>query len=114
MSNLSALTYPGEREYLPEFRYGHLPTPAGHVEPWATIWRDYGDAPYGRFFARDLAMVRSDGDRGVLVAVSGVQMCDGTTTRWVYVDSDRGVELTAEKARELAHALLSAADEIEQ
>ena len=85
-----------------------LPIPAGATaDDWCDLTDIEGDV------TRSLTWSRHDAAR-VGVAVDGWQYADGRVTRWVSLYDTECKELTAEGARQLAAALLDAADELER
>lgn len=71
-------------------------------------WEHDGDGKWFRLF---YGTTRKVGD--VQVMLSGLQGCDGTITRSISVDGD-SESLEAMQARQIAAALLDAADELER
>ena len=84
--------------------FGHLPTPT-----CARFLDHFEDQGTGSFLRRFDGTVWDIDD--IQVEVIGIQHDDGTVERAVYVN---GEELTAGQARELATALIAAADEAER
>ena len=96
----------------------HANTLFAHVEPPADAARTLGwtsdeDGVWSRTFEGTLRAVgTADTDHRAKVLIGGVQFSDATVTRSITVTANEG--LIATEARELAAALLEAADEIER
>lgn len=88
--------------------FAHLPTPPGEVQRWHPAGGD-GRGRYRRWWSKDL-----DSAADVIVASCGMQYSDGESERRVYLDCERGVELTPAEAVELAETLMRAAQECEE
>jgi hypothetical protein len=68
-----------------------------------------------RYFHGSARVVERD-DNDVIVQIDGTQGADGDVTRriMIYDGNTEAVELSGEHARQLARALIAAADEVEQ
>ena len=84
--------------------FGHLPTPA--CTQFLNHFQDEGTGSFSRRFDGTVWDIDD-----IRVEVIGVQHDDGTVERAVYVN---GEELTAGQTRELATALIAAANEADQ
>ena len=96
--------------------YPHIPLPAGAV---TAEWQDPGTSGVYRYFEGSHWVVGPSEDprqsQGGEVYVRGCQELDGTVEREIAVyelHPDRCV--TAQQARQLAEALVAAADEVER
>jgi hypothetical protein len=91
----------------------NVPLPAGAVR--VDDWYDTGTAEPGRYFVGSSWVVERNNhhnrDTDIMILVDGTQYCDGRVERIISVDDD---DLTISQARELAAALVAAADEAEQ
>ena len=101
-----------ERNVVTAERFGHLGTPAGAAVIYAAD--QDADGRWSREFTGSRRRVA-----GVEVVVSGLQLEDGAVIRCLNLDTDglAGSEhssLTGSQARELARALMAAADELER
>ncbi len=86
----------------------HIPPPIGATD--THIWSDDGEVVSRTFYGRQWRVADS------IVLIVGTQYGDGSVARQVEVhaaESSDG-ELTAAQARELAAALLAAADELDR
>ena len=95
-------------------RFADISVPPGCAEePWP--WEDNEDGRYGRLFSVSSRIVipGADGMTGV-VGGGGRQFSDGTVQRWVETSGPMIDAMTAEQARDVAAALLAAADELDR
>jgi hypothetical protein len=95
----------------------NVPLPAGSVRVYE--WDDVDTGAPSRYFVGDQWVVeRDESDRDITIRVDGTQRSDGRASRQILV-LDGNTEalidpLTRTQARELARALIAAADEVEQ
>jgi hypothetical protein len=90
----------------------HVPEPAGavNVDEWTV---DRSGAPTRWFWGRRRSVdVNVDNPVTVGVGIVGEQHADGASVRWIVVTADELLDLPA--ARQLARALIAAADEADQ
>jgi hypothetical protein len=107
-----------QKNLADDAQFGHLPHPAGARR--ADHWEDDGEGNWSRMFAGSQRFIESPcistpvtGDRtNIGLDIEGQQHADGTVVRYVYLSG--GGELTAISARQLAAALIEAADEVER
>jgi hypothetical protein len=95
----------------------NVPHPAGatHVADWYDM--QFGIDHVSRYFTGSSRVVeRNDQARDVIVQIDGTQGADGDATRRILIfDGNTEVlQLSGDHARQLARALIAAADEIEQ
>lgn len=85
--------------------FAHVPPPPdeGEHQPWTNL----GNNNWVRYFYRTPCKVGP-----ASVAISGVQSSDGSIKRWIYVEEVDDLDPTT--ARQLAAALIAAADELER
>jgi len=99
---------------LLQARFADVPAPTECAEePWP--WEDNEDGRYGRLFSVSSRIVipGADGMTGA-VGVGGQQFSDGTVQRWVETSGPMIDAMTADQARDVAAALLAAADELDR
>ncbi len=85
------------------------PIPAGAID--VADWYDLHAEP-ARYFTGKLRVIpRDNRDHDTLVLVDGTQWANGRIERLISVDDDN---LTVGQARQLAAALLEAADEVDR
>ena len=91
--------------------YPNIPRPAG--AKLVDDWYDVDTSEPARYFRGSCWIIqRTDGFADYFcVQVDGTQQHDGTATRQVVLDD---IDLTADQARQLAQAVLEAADELDQ
>jgi hypothetical protein len=96
--------------------YPNVPFPAGAVTVYD--WHDtqYGIDHAGRYFCGFTRVVERDNDKDISVLVDGTQRPDGRSVRVItIIEGDREAipSLTPSLARQIAAALVAAADEVE-
>jgi hypothetical protein len=94
-----------------------LPVPAGAIRVYE--WADVNSGTPSRYFVCGSWTVDRDGGRDLTVSVDGIQRGDGATSREiVLLDGDTEALLnpllTAAQARQLAGALIAAADALDE
>lgn len=91
--------------------YPRLPLPAGatDVDP---DWHDSGSNFYRPFHGTSRCVELPDSHVDAIVGIAGFQYSGGQVDRWVNVDNAEA--LTPAQARQVARALIAAADEAEQ
>lgn len=98
--------------------YADVPAPADAISP-PTRWEEWDDATWARGFTsmRRRFEYPAETPQGqtqkITVDVSGWQLTDGTCERSIYTAGDALESMTPEQAREVAAALLAAADRID-
>ncbi len=95
----------------------NVPHPAGatHVADWYDL--QFGIDHVSRYFSGSSRVVERDGnDRDLVVQIDGTQGADGGVTRRILVfdGNTEAVELSGARARQLARALIAAADEVDR
>jgi hypothetical protein len=94
--------------------YPNVPFPAGAVEVYD--WDEYDIDHTGRYFRGFTRVVERDTDNDISVLVDGTQRTDGRSVRVITVvdgDTEAIPSLTPGLARQIAAALVAAADEVE-
>ena len=94
----------------------NVPHPAGAVQVHDWMGPRIGEEPDGStdcaryFLGGSWVVERNSSDTDICIEVDGIQHGDGRVERVVVVDGD---VLTVDQARQLAAALIAAADEVE-
>ena len=84
-----------------------VPIPGGAID--VADWYDLDAEPARYFTGTRRVIARDNRDHDTLVLVDGTQWADGRIERLISVDDDN---VTVEQARQIAAALVEAADEV--